>query len=247
MRLTRIYCNKAKQAHGRITLDKSRSRHLITALRTRLGAELIVFNGQGKSFTATLIDAHSSKAIIKLGELQPEIAPSSPRIMLIQGMARNDRMDWIIQKATELGVYRILPAFTDHGIVKLDNKRSQKKLVHWQEIAIAACEQSGRSTLPIVEAAQPLTHWLQSENVQQGFVFDIGEYPSLNEFKPPQEQVQLLIGSEGGLSEAELEMAVHYGMQKCRLGSQVLRTETAALAAISTVQALWGDFRSSPL
>ncbi|MCU7959424.1 MAG: 16S rRNA (uracil(1498)-N(3))-methyltransferase [gamma proteobacterium symbiont of Bathyaustriella thionipta] len=243
MRLNHLYCPHAKAAYSRITLDKRRSRHLLSVLRARKGMPLVIFNGLGQRYAATLLNEHTTHAEIELAEALPEQKQAAAKITLIQGLARNDRMDLIIQKATELGVHRIVPVFTRNSRIKLDARRSQKRLDHWQEITISACEQSQRARLPLIEAPQELAHYLSHEKPAYGFVFAIGDYPTLNTFSTPQAEIQLLIGPESGLHEDEMDLAVHCGLNKSRLGSQVLRTETAALAAISSVQTLWGDFR----
>ncbi|OYY81783.1 MAG: 16S rRNA (uracil(1498)-N(3))-methyltransferase [Methylophilales bacterium 16-45-9] len=165
-------------------------------------------------------------------------------ITLLQGVSSGDRMDFTIQKAVELGVKQIQPINSQRSVVKLNAERAEKRTEHWQNIAISACEQSGRAVVPKVLAPIALDKWL-SQNPQgesaRILLNPIGA-KRLAEISKPETEIQLLIGAEGGLSPAEITLAVSQGFQSIVLGPRILRTETAALTAISVMQGLWGDF-----
>lgn len=155
-------------------------------------------------------------------------------------MSRGERMDWAIQKATELGVAQITPLFTERCEVRLNDERAQKRLEHWQQIAISACEQCGRSKVPVIHAPQLLKDWQASVQADLKLVL----HPvaqSLTQHATPH-TLAFLIGPEGGLTEGEVAQAAEYGFQPARLGPRVLRTETAPVVALSVAQQLWGDF-----
>jgi 16S rRNA (uracil1498-N3)-methyltransferase len=167
------------------------------------------------------------------------------KIHLVQGISRGERMDIVVQKATELGVKRITPVLTEYGVVKLDPDRAEKRREHWQKIAASACEQSGRTRLPLIDTPLPLKSWFGSkpQSVDAELILTPGAASSLASLTAPQTKVCLMIGPEGGFSDSERSDAKVSGFTAVSLGPRVLRTESAAIAALAVLQSLWGDLR----
>ena len=162
----------------------------------------------------------------------------------MQGISRGERMDFVVQKATELGVKRITPVLTEHGVVKLDDKRAAKRRAHWEHVATSACEQSGRTRLPLIDAPVALKTWFGSKprDADVDLILKPGASARLAAIGMPRTKVCILIGPEGGFSQSEYEDAEMAGFEAVSLGPRVLRTETAAAAALAVLQSLWGDF-----
>ncbi|HEX2495112.1 MAG TPA: 16S rRNA (uracil(1498)-N(3))-methyltransferase [Steroidobacter sp.] len=244
MRLNRIYCDAPLATGAEATLPPAGAYHVLRVLRMREGAPLSVFDGRGGEFRAEIARVAADSVVVRLGE-QTAGAPESPlRITLVQGVSRSERMDWTLQKATELGVVSIAPVLTARSVVRLDQKQADKKQAHWRGIVIGACEQCGRAKIPNVAAPVALQSYLTSARKEglrlalspsaQGSLAGLTGLPS---------RVELLIGPEGGLDDGELIAARAAGFTPVRLGPRVLRTETAAVAALSVLQALWGDLQ----
>lgn len=240
MRTPRIFTAQALAAHSSIDLEEAPSHHLAKVLRMQAGRELILFNGRGGEYSAS-ITAISKKAVsVQLRDFIDEDRQSPLQLELAIGVSRGERMDWVLQKATELGATKITPLLTERTEVKLNNERSDKKLEHWQQIIISACEQCQRNLLPELSKPIPIDEWLVQCNAELKFVLHHRD----NQGLPASQnisRVALLIGPEGGLSESEIEQACKQHFSPLTLGPRVLRTETAPLAAISLVQYLWGD------
>lgn len=223
-----------------ITLEGQVVRHMIQVLRMQVGDELELFDGQA-SFKARLLEANKKQARLELVEPLPLQPPSPLHTHLGQAISKGDRMDWVIQKATELGVQAITPLYTLQGDVRLKGEREAKKLHHWQQIALSACEQSGRTHLPQIHAPQPLNQWIEQREEEAKFILHPGRgTASLQEQQV--NSVALLIGPEGGFSEMEVGRAAEQGFLPLSLGPRVLRTETAPVVALSLFQHWWGDF-----
>jgi 16S rRNA (uracil1498-N3)-methyltransferase len=242
VRQTRVYVDLPLAASQDLALPAPAVQHLVQVLRLRPGDDLILFNGDGPDYPATILTAHRQGVLIRTGEPgEPE--PALPlRVHLGIGISKGERMDFSIQKAVELGVAEITPLFAGRGMVRLAGDRLAKRQEHWQGILIAACEQSGRRRLPMMNPAQNLETW-----VAQGhpcpLLLDHRASRSLPSLSPPGPALTLLIGPEGGLAPAERERTYHSGFTGVRLGPRILRTETAPLAALAIVQALWGDLK----
>ena len=218
--------------------------HLVRVLRLGPGDRVLLFNGDGRDYEAELLAAGKRGAQARvLGSR--EVERESPlRITLAQGIARGDKMDWVLQKATELGVARIAPVVSERTEVKLDAERAGKRGAHWRGVVAGACEQSGRARLPELLAPAPLADFLAREDSARRYALDPGANATLASVQPaPGESICLLVGPEGGLSERDLAMARAAGFEGLRLGPRILRTETAALAAIAGLNALYGDWR----
>ena len=171
-------------------------------------------------------------------------AESPLNITLLQGISSGDRMDITIQKAVELGVNKIIPIKTERSVVKLSQERAEKRLEHWRNVTISACEQSGRATIPLIEAPIGLAFWLATNPINSSTRITLDPLAALrlNNVTKPTESIKLLVGAEGGLTSEELDLASQHGFIGVQLGKRILRTETAPLVAIATIQTLWGDF-----
>ena len=242
MRIPRIFHPNPLQANSTIKLDDNAARHVSRVLRLGPGAEIRLFDGQGGEYAAVLHEVGKREVSVSIAEHLAVEVESPLKITLAQGISKGERMDYTIQKAVELGVHRIVPLDTERSVVKLKGERRERKLEHWQGVIISACEQCGRNTLPELLPMQSLSSWLENGLNGTGLVLDHRAANSVNSVESSGE-LTLLIGPEGGLSEAERGLAIDTGYQGLRLGPRVLRTETAALVALSALQARWGDLR----
>jgi 16S rRNA (uracil1498-N3)-methyltransferase len=244
MRVNRIYCEGPLKTDAELALPSAGAYHVTRVLRMREGAPLRVFDGTGSEFPAEIIRVEGDTVSVRLGN-QAQATPESPlRITLVQGISRSERMDWTLQKATELGVAAIAPVLTARSVVRLDSKQVEKKQAHWRGIVIGACEQCGRARVPAVGAAMSLRDYLT--NVRKDgmrLVLSPSAPGSLAGIASLPSKVDLLIGPEGGLDDDELVAAQKAGFMPVRLGPRVLRTETAAVVALTVLQALWGDLQ----
>lgn len=240
MRNPRFYCPDLTVVDDSIVLPTSAHRHAVQVLRLKTGNQLTVFDGQGREFVAELLNVSKRESTIRLLS-ENNINKESPlECTLMQGISRGERMDYTIQKAVELGVKRIIPVVTERCNVSLSGSRAEKKLAHWQGVIISACEQSGRSILPKLTAITPLDELMLTADNDSSFVLDPMADTGFKEVSL-KGKVNLLIGSEGGLSEAELTSAIAKGFQAIKFGPRILRTETAAVAALAVIQAMAGD------
>lgn len=242
MRIPRIYTEQPLQANTDIELEENASRHLGKVLRMQAGRELVLFNGQGGEYAATVSEVGKKAVRVSITAFNPVERESPLPIHLAIGVSRGERMDWVLQKATELGVTKITPLFTERTEVKLSGPRLEKKQQHWQQILISACEQCQRNSLPQLNGAQRFDEWLPSVDESRRFVLHHRTDVALADSAKPQ-SVALVIGPEGGLSTAEIQRALQHEFQPLALGPRVFRTETAPVAALSVLQYLWGDLR----
>ncbi len=228
-----------------LELDGDRARYLGKVLRARVGDPLTVFNGDGMEWAATIQSIAKTRVILKIGDAREAGTESPLKIHLVQGISRGERMDFVVQKATELGVKRVTPVLTEYGVVKLPAERAEKRREHWQKIAASACEQSGRTRLPLIDTPAPLRSFFgdKPKSVDAELILVPGAATTLVSTPPPETKVCILIGPEGGFSDVELEDAGIAGFTAVSLGPRVLRTESAAIAALAVLQSLWGDLR----
>jgi 16S rRNA (uracil1498-N3)-methyltransferase len=242
---TRLFVSGALINGAEIELDGDRARYLGKALRARVGDRVAVFNGEGPEWPATITRIGKNSVVLELGESVEAGTESPLKIHLVQGISRGERMDFVVQKATELGVKRITPVLTEYGVVKLNPDRAEKRREHWQKIAASACEQSGRTRLPLVDTPVPLKNWFGSkpEKVDAELILAPGAATPLATIGAPETKICVMIGPEGGFSDAEYEDADVSGFRAVSLGPRVLRTESAAIATLATLQSLWGDLR----
>lgn len=241
MRIPRIYLDTPIHANSNLDIDGTTAHYLLKVLRMDTGRELILFNGQGGEFSAKIISTSKKSLVCAIGEHHNKESESSLTTELAIGVSRGERMDWVLQKATELGVNRITPVFAERTEVKLKGDRLEKKMQHWQQIIISACEQCTRNTLPELAPATSALDYILSSNSEQKFVLHHRTVKQLRDIKKP-ESVALLIGPEGGLTDEEIKAAEDNGFSPLALGPRVLRTETAPIAALSVLQFVWGDF-----
>ena len=240
--LTRIYVPCDIPAHGLLDAPAAAAHHLTHVLRLAAGDGLTVFDGRGSEYAARIERIDKSGVRLKLGEPSAVSRESSLQITLAQGLSSGERMDYTVQKAVELGVHSIQPLAVERSVVRLSGERAAKRLSHWQAVVIAACEQCGRNHVPPVAPLAPYARWLAclgSDELRLTLSPSAGL--TLHELQRPASSIVLLVGPEGGLAPRELRDAEAAGFTAVRLGPRVLRTETAALAAIAAMQVLWGD------
>lgn len=242
MRIPRIYHPDSLQESAIVTLSDNAVRHVITVLRLNLGAKVIFFDGHGGEYHAELIAISKKQVQAKIFKHNQIDLESPLKIHLGYGMARGEKIDFVIQKAVELGVDIITPLFTERCGVKLTEERSEKRLQHWQAIMISACEQCGRNVLPRLNAPIELSKWLSQCSDKTRLVLNHRAVKSFQNIKISGQSLTLLIGPEGGLTEDEVKCAESFQFSSVSLGPRVLRTETAAIAAIAAAQCCWGDF-----
>ena len=240
MRLTRNFVDAPLVVGGVATLSENATAHLIRVLRLGLGDACIVFNGDGHDYEARLVSLGKRGAEAEVMSRTPIVSESPLRITLAQAIARGEKMDWVLQKATELGVAAIVPIVTDRTEVRLDAERSEKRVAHWRGVVVAACEQSGRARLPELSAPSNLREWLAVAS--PGWFLDPLAETSLGQL-PPFDAITLVVGPEGGLGERDVAALRAAGFDGLRIGPRVLRTETAGPAVIAALQALRGDWR----
>lgn len=241
---TRFYSAEKLNIGALIPLSSSAATHATRALRLNVGDKLKLFNGDGLDYSCELVTVQKSAVVAKVLTSQAVENESPLSITLLQGISSGDRMDYTFQKAVELGVNTIQPISTERSVVKLNQERMQKRLEHWQNVVISACEQSGRAFVPQVLPPSSLSRWLADnppKNVTRILLNPMGAL-KLAALTKPTHHIQLLIGAEGGLSQNEINAATSQGFQSTILGPRILRTETAALTAIASMQILWGDY-----
>ena len=239
MRLSRFFID-APLSTGEHELPEAQAHYISRVLRMAEGDAVQLFDGSGDEFRARLVDVGKKRVVVQVDESFVGQAESSLRIHLGQGLSRGERMDWAIQKATELGVSEITPIFTDRCEVRLKDERADKRLLHWRQVAISACEQCGRSRVPVIHPPLLLADWLKHTEAQLKLVLHPVAEPLVSHAKP--ETLAFLIGPEGGLTDAEVDQSKTAGFHAARLGPRVLRTETAPVVALAVAQQLWGDF-----
>lgn len=242
---TRLYSPVALTGDSELWLAGKQAKYVSRVLRLRKNESVTVFDGQGGQFPAVIKELERNRVLIRLGTRIVEEVESSLAIHLIQGMSRGGRMDIVIQKSTELGVRRITPVIMEHSVVRLDANKAERRREHWMTISQSACEQCGRNTLPEIDIPQSLQDCLTGFRQGKGLkiMLDPRSSESISALPVPDTSVTLLIGPEGGITEAEADNCAHAGFQKVGLGPRILRTETAALAGIAILQARWGDLR----
>ena len=243
MRVTRLHVEAPLPIGTRVALPEAAAGHLLRVLRAQVGDACVLFNGDGHDYDARIVAAGKREAEVDILAARAIGNESPLRIVLLQALARGEKMDWILQKATELGVAAIVPVASERSEVRLDGERADKRIAHWRSVVVSACEQSGRATVPTVAApgslaqavaALPASGWrllLESRATQGMRMLDVAGGG-----------IVLAIGPEGGWSIRDLATLHENGFEGLRLGPRVLRTETAGIAAIAALQACHGDF-----
>ncbi|MGP8033804.1 MAG: 16S rRNA (uracil(1498)-N(3))-methyltransferase [Steroidobacteraceae bacterium] len=248
MRLTRVHVEGPLVAGKRIRLEGHAASHVTRVLRLRVGAQLVLFDGSGGEYEGSIDKAHGGEVTVAIGEHHAIERESPLAVTLAQGVSRGERMDLVVQKATELGVRQLAPVLTERSVVRLTAQQADRKLNHWRAITIAACEQCGRNRLPALAPPVTLAQFLRDAAAAGApahtrlLLSPEGSAP-LKDLKHPAPAVTVLIGPEGGLTDEEEQAAVAAGFAAVRLGPRVLRTETAAIAALTLLQRELGDFR----
>lgn len=240
MRTVRIYHPEPLADQAVCELTDDAANHVGRVLRMQVGEPLKIFNGDGYDYSGVIQAVGKKTVTIALHDREFRAVESSLKIHLGQGISRGDRMDFAIQKAVELGVTEITPLFTERCGVKLDAERAEKKREQWQKIVIAACEQSGRAVVPVVHPLVSLSSWLGQATDELKLTLDPWTSATIKGLTPTT-ALRLVIGPEGGFSDAEVAATTSAGFQAVRLGPRVLRTETAALTAIAALQLQLGD------
>ncbi len=241
MRIPRLFVGTPLAGNSQIELDEAASHYLAKVLRMQAGRELVLFNGEGGEYAAQIIQVTKKSVAVVLGEFTQLNRESPLQLELAIGISRGERFEYVLQKATELGVTKITPLITERTEVKVTGDRQEKLQERWQQIIISACEQCQRNILPQLSEPQKIENWLNACQAELRFVLHHRDSQKLPAEKSPK-SVALLIGPEGGLSDSEIEQAKSQNFAPLTLGPRVLRTETAPVTAISLVQYLWGDF-----
>ncbi|MCP4980587.1 MAG: 16S rRNA (uracil(1498)-N(3))-methyltransferase [Gammaproteobacteria bacterium] len=241
MRISRVHIGARLVVGEEITLDKSQGHYLKHVLRLKSGAALLLFNGQeAVDYHATLI-LDGKKTMARIEAMSALETESKLETEVIQGLGRADHMDWMIQKTTELGVHRISIFNAKRTQSPLKPALLEKKLAHWSGVAISACEQSGRAILPDINFYSTLNSAIEASSLETRLLLDFDGEALIFAVNPAPTSVSILLGPEGGLGQAEIQLARSAGFSPIRLGPRVLRTETAATAALSIVQSTLGD------
>jgi 16S rRNA (uracil1498-N3)-methyltransferase len=248
MSTQRLFCPVRLSANTSLSLGSEQARYVGRVLRLRSGDALTVFDGSDGEYPANVVTITKQALELNVGKYSSRSTESPLRIRLLQGISRGERMDIVVQKATELGVHRISPVLTEFSVVKLEPERAAKRVAHWTKVAASACEQSGRNELPLIDTPGTLYDVLDDENSQDGLrlVLQPGAEQPLPSIVRPEGYVTVLIGPEGGLSDKEQERAKLFGFAAVSFGPRILRTETAALAAIACLQSMFGDLGELP-
>lgn len=241
MRITRVFQPVVLESGATIDLDEHAAHHLAHVLRIKTGAPLVVFNGDGSEYQAQVQAVGKRGVAVSLGERSQPVRESKLETVLAQGVSRGERMDYTLQKAVELGVSRIVPLLTEHTMVNVSGERRERRMQHWQSIIVSACEQCGRNVVPKLDTTCEFAAWVNEAPGSLKLVLHQDGEKSLSELPPPSGAITLLVGPEGGLSDAEVARAQALGFTVLRLGPRILRTETAGLAALAALQAKWGD------
>ena len=245
MEENRFYHSENLELKQVVELGSQTHIHATKVLRLKTGDKFALFNGDGFDYVAKVAEVTKHKTLVEIID-KYEVNNESPlTITLAQGLAASDKMDWIIQKAVELGIQSIQPLFTERSIVKLDRERADKKLEHWRTVALAACEQTGRSAIPKILSPLPLSQWLSDQEKQTEtlrLILTPLKAQNINHLNQKPSSIIFMVGPEGGFSEKEMALASHSAFIPVNFGERILRTETASIVALSIMQNLWGDF-----
>jgi len=247
VRNPRLFTDQSLTAGDRVVLKGNVAQHLGRVLRARAGDHIALFNGDGQEFAATVVNVSKREVSVDIGEAHAPNTESQVHTMLGLCLSKGDRFDWGIQKATELGVGAIIPLQSERVDFAIPTDRIEKRVAHWQQIAISACEQCGRVKVPSITPPQSLASWVENVSAEQKWVLHCADdtdasAPAVTEGAP--QDAALLIGPEGGLTDPEFATASSQGFQLLQLGPRVLRTETAPAAALSVLSVFWGEMPS---
>lgn len=241
MKNVRIYEPQPLVLGDLVTLSPQASQHVGVVLRMKPGEPLTLFSGDDREFLARIEDVKKKQVLVRLESVKTLSRESPLTIHLAQAISKGDRMDFVMQKAVELGVTSITPIFSQRCVVSLDQERLAKKIQQWQAIVISSCEQSGRNRVPVVHQPVSIEHYLKQAEATFKLVLDPKANNSWRNYESIPKEITLLIGPEGGLADHEIDDALAQGFHGLALGPRILRTETAAITALSVLQALAGD------
>lgn len=244
MRIPRLYIDVSLQVDSEIALSASAAAHAVRVLRLHAGDAIVLFNGNGHEYTARLVATNSHSTTARILARRTATRESPLRITLAQALARGEKMDWIVQKATELGVAAIVPLLTERSGVKLEPGRAVKRVQHWHAIVVAACEQCGRCVIPAISPPLAMQAWLATLDPvcpDTRLMLHPVQGMAPRALQPAPRSAVLAVGPEGGFGEGDLTALRGAGFRELGLGPRILRTETAGLAAITALQALYGD------
>jgi 16S rRNA (uracil1498-N3)-methyltransferase len=244
MRLTRVYVDAELRSGAIVELPRETAQHVAKVLRARTGDQIVIFNGDGREYAGAIDSIRGSRVTAAVSEGEGVDRESPLGVTLVQCIPRGDRMDFIVQKATELGMRRLVPVLSQRSVVRLDAEQSESKATHWRAVAVNACEQCGRTKLPVIDTPVPLVNYLGSAAAApRRLVLD----PDIEPSDMPERiegSVEIAIGPEGGFADEELEAFRLAGFVGVRLGPRILRTETAAIAALTWLQTRYGDMQT---
>jgi 16S rRNA (uracil1498-N3)-methyltransferase len=244
MRLIRVHTPGELRVAATTRIEGGAAAHLARVLRLRAGDLVTLFNGDGWDYPGVIVAIRGERVEVELRERVAGLPDSPLAITLVLGLARGEKMDLSVQKATELGVARIVPVTTERSVVRLDDEQGGRKLAHWRSVAISACEQCGRSRLPRIEAPLGLEAWLSGASVPARRLLLLpGAAVALGAIAAGPGELAVLVGPEGGLANSEVTAATRSGYEPRSLGPRILRAETAAMATIAILQAMSGDLR----
>jgi 16S rRNA (uracil1498-N3)-methyltransferase len=246
MRVSRLYTPAPLASGKQIELDDENGHYVRTVLRLKKDAEIILFNGTGGEYSGTVAEVSRKTVLIQINKWLERNVESPLLVTLGLGISRGDRMDFSVQKAVELGVNQITPLLTERCVVQFKGEKKPQRLLHWQKIVRHAAEQCGRTTLPELAGIDHLLLWAGKQQGLKLFLDPFAE-ATLADTEPVDMHVTLLTGPEGGFSQQERDAVKAAGFIPVRMGSRILRTETASLAALAAVQILWGDFGTQTL
>ncbi|MCL9683060.1 16S rRNA (uracil(1498)-N(3))-methyltransferase [Legionella maioricensis] len=241
MREIRIYQPGEYHRGQLLELSPEAGQHVAVVLRMQPGEKLTLFCGDNREFAASIETVKKKHVMVRIDSVKEQSRESPLTIHLAQAVSKGERMELVMQKSVELGVSSITPLITERCAVKLDKERMTKKLHQWQGIVVAACEQSGRNQVPVVHPPVSLEHYVKATQAQLKFILHPACNASWRNYSVGQSDIALVIGPEGGLTDDEINLACRHEFLPLSLGPRILRTETAAITALSVLQAVGGD------
>ncbi len=241
MRVSRIFQDMPLQCGNQIELDEDGSHYVRTVLRLKKGSNVVVFNGQGGEFQGNILEASRQRVAISILDRIDKDVESNLKVNLGLSISKGSRMDYAIQKAVELGAHAITPLISERTVVKLTKEKKTQKIKHWQKIVNHAAEQCGRTMVPAVQNVQLLFEWTSQQTGTRVFL-DPNSTANFSSLELKRPMITLLAGPEGGFSQQEKQRVKDSGFISVQLGKRILRSETAALAALAAVQTIWGDY-----
>ena len=242
MPVPRIHSDQRLGPGAQFSLDADAAQHVAKSLRLKAGDALVIFDGLGGEYDASIQRIDRDRVDVKLGAFRDAGRESALQVGLVQGLPEADKMDWIIQKATELGVGWIQPVTCERSVVRLSGDRAARREAHWRRVAISASEQCGRTRVPEVRPTLGFPNWLATPSPTPRWLL-APDGPAIATRAAAPSPLELVVGPEGGFSERERQLLDHSACEPVSIGPRVLRTETAPLAALAAIHALWGDFR----